>query len=98
MVLTLATQGNEAWGRQRFWGSASWGLGSLFVGALIDRVGLEAGIFGSTYMVCAALLCLLFFRVRPRWPASESDVEYRIAEHGRHRGGGRAKRQHEIRL
>ena len=73
MVLTLATQGNEAWGRQRFWGSASWGLGSLFVGALIDRVGLEAGIFGSTYLVCFALLCLLFFRVRPRWPSSEND-------------------------
>jgi len=75
MVLSLATQGNEAWGRQRFWGSASWGLGSFFVGALIDRVGLEAGIFGSTYLVCFALLCLLFFRVRPRWPSSENDVE-----------------------
>lgn len=73
MVLTLARDGNEAWGRQRFWGSASWGLGSLFVGALIDRVGLEAGIFGSTYAVGFLLLAVLYFRVRPRWPAPEED-------------------------
>jgi len=71
MVLALAREGGEAWGRQRFWGSASWGLGSLAVGALIDRVGLEAGLFGSSYAVSLALLFLLAWRILPRWPRDD---------------------------
>ena len=68
MVLSLARDGGEAWGRQRFWGSASWGLGSVVVGALIDRVGLEAGLFGANYVVTACLVAVLVLRLRPRWP------------------------------
>ncbi|KAH8067943.1 hypothetical protein JL721_7162 [Aureococcus anophagefferens] len=68
MVLALAREGGEAWGRQRFWGSASWGLGSVVVGALIDRVGLEAGLFGVSYVVSFALLLVLLARLRPAWP------------------------------
>ena len=64
----LAREGGEAWGRQRFWGSASWGLGSVVVGALIDRVGLEAGLFGVSYVVSFGLLLVLLARLRPAWP------------------------------
>jgi len=67
MVLALARDGGEAWGRQRFWGSASWGLGSVLVGAVIDRCGLEMGLFGCSHLMSLLLLCFLLTKVEPGW-------------------------------
>ncbi|KAJ1453499.1 major facilitator superfamily domain-containing protein [Pelagophyceae sp. CCMP2097] len=67
MVLALARSGGEAWGRQRFWGSASWGAGSLLVGILIDAVGLEWGLFGSSYLISVGLASFLVFKMAPKW-------------------------------
>lgn len=71
MVLALARDGGEAWGRQRFWGSASWGLGSMAVGALIDRFGLEAGLFGVSHAMSLLLLCFILLRIEPGWGADD---------------------------
>ena len=49
----------------------SWGLGSLVAGALIDRVGLEAGLFGACHLASLALLLLLARRLLPGWPAAD---------------------------
>mmetsp|Transcript_24860 Transcript_24860/g.74570 ORF Transcript_24860/g.74570 Transcript_24860/m.74570 type:complete len:473 (+) Transcript_24860:108-1526(+) len=68
MVLALASESGQSWGRQRFWGSASWGLGSLAAGALIDRAGLELGLFGSCHLCSLALLLLIALRLLPAWP------------------------------
>lgn len=67
MVLSLARDGGEAWGRQRFWGSASWGIGSMLVGAIIDKLGLEAGLFGLSHLMSICLLLFLIVRVEPAW-------------------------------
>ena len=67
MVLTMARDGGEAWGRQRFWGSASWGLGSVVVGAIIDKAGLEIGLFGCSHFLSFLLLIFLLLRIEPVW-------------------------------
>uniref|UniRef100_A0A7S3NF87 Major facilitator superfamily associated domain-containing protein n=1 Tax=Aureoumbra lagunensis TaxID=44058 RepID=A0A7S3NF87_9STRA len=67
MVLALARDGGEAWGKQRFWGSASWGLGSVAVGALIDRCGLEIGLFAVSHLASLCLLSFLITRLATRW-------------------------------
>ena len=69
MVLALARDGGEAWGRQRFWGSASWGLGSVAVGAIIDSFGLEWGLFGCSHLLSMILLVFLVTRIEPHWHA-----------------------------
>ena len=75
MVLSLAREGGEAWGRQRFWGSASWGAGSVVVGFLIDRVGLERGLFGTSHVLSAFLLVFIALKLAPGWPrTSQSSV------------------------
>ncbi|KAJ8600860.1 hypothetical protein CTAYLR_008208 [Chrysophaeum taylorii] len=71
MVLALARDGGEAWGRQRFWGSASWGLGSVGVGLIIDRHGLEWGLFGMSHLLSGALLLFLVFWVEPNWDIAD---------------------------
>lgn len=71
MVLALARDGGEAWGRQRFWGSASWGLGSVAVGVIIDKMGLEFGLFGVSHLMSVCLLIFLLVRVEPAWGAKQ---------------------------
>ena len=60
-VLDLVRGTEEGFGKQRLFGSLSWGLGSMVVGMIIDAFGIEAGIFGFTYAGSFFYLALLLY-------------------------------------
>jgi len=49
LVLELVANTSEGFGRQRTFGTVSWGLGSVLVGYIIDAMGLQAGVFFFSY-------------------------------------------------
>mmetsp|Transcript_23494 Transcript_23494/g.76510 ORF Transcript_23494/g.76510 Transcript_23494/m.76510 type:complete len:489 (+) Transcript_23494:229-1695(+) len=85
LVAQLSHRTKEGYGKQRLWGSVSWGCMSFVAGVLIDRFGLEA-LFAYTYVARMTLLaCVVLAMVD--WTAGnveasgeQHDVERGIAK------------------
>jgi len=72
LVAQLSHRTKEGYGKQRLWGSVSWGCMSFIAGVLIDRFGLEA-LFAYTYVARITLLaCIVLAMVD--WAAGSAEA------------------------